>query len=616
MLDPPAGNSAPRWLELRAAVVTTLDALRAYRGTALLMAAAVAVALASVLPVTSLFDVVDGELRPSLQFQTIRGGDLGLLWSSQAQPPAVVQQHAVNTLAGMLLGTALATLAIAAVTILIICLWRESARSGELRIQRAVGANRRVLIHSALLEGILIAVGGLTLGAVAGLAIAAHAKALWPGILVRGHPALDLMAGSALAVIVLLASLFPVLFPKRRVAEFEAHASTPVVPTVFQLGISLVALTSGALVTRHAAELTTFRNKEANQAAVLPITLAEHLGVSERASSYDRLLQRLAQAGLDSVGLMNPGAILGLGPVGIVTTDCGLCAENGMWLRWRLKPATYQLVSSDTFGLLGIQLLEGRGLTSADRWGAPGVAVISKSLAIREFQDGHAIGRRINAVGDWETVVGVVEDPAPVGLGGALQPRYAVYLSVLQHPPQSADLLVRSPVYRNRPLEIRRMLQTSLAGHIDRAQTEASLFAAEAARLAWFGRLFAVEGWAMLGIAVTGAFALMWLWVQSLTGELGLRRAMGARQRHLVGFVLIRAVSVGMAGIVIGLWFGSAVWGALPSVMTGARTWDPVVFFRFAAVLVASSVAGALLPAFQAARKTPAALISSSDGRS
>ena len=45
----------------------------------------------------------------------------------------------------------------------------------------------------------------------------------------------------------------------------------------------------------------------------------------------------------------------------------------------------------------------------------------------------------------------------------------------------------------------------------------------------------------MLALACGGTFALMRLWVLSLLTELGLRRAVGARRRHLSGFVLLRA---------------------------------------------------------------------------
>jgi hypothetical protein len=281
-----------------------------------------------------------------------------------------------------------------------------------------------------------------------------------------------------------------------------------------------------------------------------------------------------------------------------------------------VKPATYQFVSADTFRLLGVHLVAGRGITAADGPGAPRVAVVSRSLAVREFEGGKPIGRRIRA-GDggagWSTVVGVVDDPRPVGLGGALQPRYTVYLSVLQHPPRSAELLVRAPRRRELSRDVRPVLQAALGSRtpVPAGQRESSRRVADTAPLVWFGRAFAMEGWAMLGMAVIGAFALMNLWVRSLLGELGVRRAVGARRRDLLRFVLVRALGVGVAGVAAGLWFGWPLWGELSRAAPGLDPWSASTVSRFGGMLVAAALAGALLPAWRAARMRPMALIAS-----
>jgi FtsX-like permease family protein len=200
-----------------------------------------------------------------------------------------------------------------------------------------------------------------------------------------------------------------------------------------------------------------------------------------------------------------------------------------------------------------------------------------------------------------------------VGLGGALQPRYTVYLSVLQHPPRSTELLVRAPHRRDVSRDVRSALQAALGPRIavPTGERESSRLVAETAPLVWFGRAFAMEGWAMLGMAVIGAFALMNLWVRSLLGELGMRRAVGARRRDLLGFVLVRAMGVGVAGVAAGLWFGWPLWGELPRVVPGLDPWSASTVARFGCVLLGAALAGALLPAWRAARTTPVELIAS-----
>jgi hypothetical protein len=316
------------------------------------------------------------------------------------------------------------------------------------------------------------------------------------------------------------------------------------------------------------------------------------------------------------VSLTSPGALVGLGTMSTVTTDCGICSSGGMSLKWHLVWTTHQFVSADSFKALGVHLVAGRGITRNDGWSGRPVAVISRGLAAQHFQKGEAIGRQM-LVGDnprtWHTVVGVVDDPPAIGLGGRLQPRYTVYLSILQHPIASAELLVRARPADDPVPAVRHALQTALGassmgtGPI----AERAILAAEAAPVVWFSRWFAVEGWATLAIAVVGTFSLMRIWVLSLRPELGVRRAVGASRARLMLGILMRAGRTGLVGAAFGLWFGQAIWSTLPSVMTGAAGWDSHVLLRFTLLLVSTAVAGALIPAWGAIRSTPASLFAS-----
>jgi hypothetical protein len=573
------------------------------------------VALAAILPVTGLFHPSAGGLQPGLALAPVPGGDLGLPWSTMVRSPAAIRQEAVDTLAALLLEVSAATLAVAAVTILALAMARESERAAAMAIQRAVGASRRALLGSALLEGALLVLGSLVTGVAAGLVIARVGAAHWPGLVQPGTLLVSAAAVLGLAMVLMTASVFPVIFPRRRLTDAEAHIRLPVAPMAFQLGVSLIALTTSALVSRHVAALLTPGAIRSNDGVVFPIALPQ-TAPSDRAARYAGLLQRLEALGFDSVSLTSPGALAGLGSASFVTTDCGRCSESGIWLRWHVKPATHQFVSADTFRLLDVHLVAGRGITAGDGPSAPRVAVVSRSLALREFEGGKPIGRRIRAGddgSDWSVVVGVVDDPRPAGLGGALQPRYSVYLSLLQHPPRSAELLVRAPHREDVSRDVRPALQAALGPRapIPTGQRESSRLVAETAPLVWFGRAFAIEGWAMLGMAVIGAFALMNLWVRSLLGELGVRRAVGARRRDLLRFVLVRALGVGVAGVAAGLWFGWPLWGELPRVAPGLDPWSMSTVSRFGFMLVGAAFAGALLPAWRAARMTPVALIAS-----
>jgi hypothetical protein len=299
--------------------------------------------------------------------------------------------------------------------------------------------------------------------------------------------------------------------------------------------------------------------------------------------------------------------------VDFAPTDCGNCWQGGLALPIHPVAVTHHLVSADTFRVLGLALVAGRGITDADGWGADHVAVVNQSLAARHFQQGEAVGRRIlvgGADAEWHKVVGVVRDQRPTGFGGGLEPPEAVYLSALQHPARSVDLFVSAPADPAAVAAAEEGVRGSLGtGTRIRRVSAAELAAAETAPLRWFGGMFAMEGWVLLTSATLGTFVVMRLWVMSRLYELGLRRAVGARRRAVFGFVMSRAAGVAIGGVAIGLWLGLVVWGTLSTIVAGLPPLDLGAALRIAPLLMGGALAGAWLPAWQAARTQPVGLL-------
>jgi putative ABC transport system permease protein len=599
---------------IRRVAVPALAALRMYWGTVALLAGTGFLALAAILPIAALLPTESGpatRLGPWLE----RGADLGVGWSQDAQGPAAIQQQGVDVLFHLLLGTAVATLAIAAVTILTLFGARAARRESEVLVSRAVGASRRGLAASALLEGVIVAAAVLAAGGAAGILAARWAVAGWPGRILPGVLVPNIAPLVVLGAVILAGAILPLVFARQsRILEAETKPAGLLGPAVLQLGVSLTVLAVSALLGRHAATLTAGLNSSTREGQVFEVTAVDPRAAA-RAARYASLLRELDGNGPEIVSLTSPGALVGLGTVSTVTTDCGICSSGGMSLKWHLVSTTHQFVSPDSFKALGVRLVAGRAITPEDRWGARPVAVISRALAVRHFQKGEAIGRVMLVADDprtWHTVVGVVDDPPATALGGRLLPRYTVYLSILQHPIRSAELLVRAPPGADSvPLVRPALLAAFGPGWGSGPMAERALLAAEAAPLVWFSRWLAVEGWVTLAIAVVGTFTLMRLWVRSLRPELGLRRAAGAPRAGLLLGILSRAARTGLIGAAFGLWFGQAVWSTLPSVMTGAAAWDSRVLLRYTLLLVGTALAGALLPAWRALRGTPASLLGS-----
>jgi putative ABC transport system permease protein len=600
---------------VRASLVAARDALRTYWATAVLIVITGAVALAATVPVMQLAQY-SREPVTGLRFSTIPVSDLGFHWSTNASTPAATQAEAVGLLSQLLLLAACAALALACVTILSISAARGSARVPEIAVRRAVGAARRTLLGSALMEG--GALGGITLaiGIVAGLVGVAVAVSGWSGSIDPGSRVPAVTVTCLVAIVIVLGSLFQLLtLPARRIQESSPRPLGLYIPAI-QLGMGLTVLVASMLVLQHSDRLLHDRRAGTGDGVVYQMSIAD-TAPARRAATLEAMVHQLkSDPEIESASVLGPGGLVGLGMVDVVTTDCGYCSEGGVILKYHPVFTTHQFVTADSFEALGIERVEGRLLTPRDRQGSPLVAVISESLARRHFQSGQPLGRQIAlelSGQEWYTVVGVVKDRIPPGFGGEMQPQYVVFLSALQRPPNKIDLLVRSRNTRNTDDSIQRALSSVVkGGSLPEPIAERTLVARETGPLSWFGTWFGILGWAMIVVTAMGAFVLMRLWVVSLRPELGLRRAVGARRRHLYLFILSRALLTGLAGVLIALWFGPALWDTLPSVIAGLEPWDLVSLSPLALVLVSIAMAGALVPALAAAHARPSELIESS----
>jgi putative ABC transport system permease protein len=125
-------------------------------------------------------------------------------------------------------------------------------------------------------------------------------------------------------------------------------------------------------------------------------------------------------------------------------------------------------------------------------------------------------------------------------------------------------------------------------------------------------RMFYALGWISLAIGTLSIACVTWLSVRERAGEFGLRRAVGARRRHIMAHVVSESAILGLVGGLAGASLGIAV----IILLAWARNWTPVI----APLLVlpaplagaAAGVIAGLIPGLRAARIQPAAALSTS----
>jgi hypothetical protein len=243
------------------------------------------------------------------------------------------------------------------------------------------------------------------------------------------------------------------------------------------------------------------------------------------------------------------------------------------------------------------------------------VVVVNESYAREHFDRQGPLGRSIR-VGQgeegWHTVVGVVEDFGVEGVGASETPDAAVFLSAAQHPPDRADLLLRvhgdlkavsDQVVRLVEGEGGLFLSGATGGMAD-------FLARSRDPLKWFGGLALALGLITLGASAFGVHSLATYSVFLRTGEIGLRRALGASRLRVAALVFRRSGAVLLLGIFLGLEgaFLLAAW--MQEIAFNRRGFDLWLFVGASAVLAVAAGLGTLVPSRRASRIPPASAMS------
>jgi predicted permease len=277
------------------------------------------------------------------------------------------------------------------------------------------------------------------------------------------------------------------------------------------------------------------------------------------------------------------------------------------------KPA----VSEGYFRTIGIPLTEGRFFQPGDRDGAPLVAIVSESVARACWPDRSAIGRRITMDDQskrrWLTVVGVVGDVHQDSLES--KPMPAIYVPIAQ---EAREFFLTSMTYVLRPRAGLDGVATGLRQEVRALDSELPI-----QRLARFDRILATSvaeprfrtgvliAFALLALilALVGIYGLVSYEVVRRTAEVGIRRALGARNRDVLRLVVGRIATLVTVGLAAGIIVAGLVTRTLEAFLFGVQPLDAATFLLVPAGLGAVALLATWLPARRALFVDPIAAL-------
>jgi hypothetical protein len=124
-----------------------------------------------------------------------------------------------------------------------------------------------------------------------------------------------------------------------------------------------------------------------------------------------------------------------------------------------------------------------------------------------------------------------------------------------------------------------------------------------------FSRIFGVFALVALGLAAVGLYGITAYAVSQRTREVGVRRALGARDRHVWWLVTRRAAAQLAVGLVLGVSGALAAGQLLQSVLTGVGSRDPVTLIVVPSMMAVVAALACVVPARRAMRLDPSELL-------
>jgi predicted permease len=263
------------------------------------------------------------------------------------------------------------------------------------------------------------------------------------------------------------------------------------------------------------------------------------------------------------------------------------------------------VVGPGYFHTMRIPIVEGRPISWRDDEGAPRVAVINETMAGRYWSGREPIGGRFRYGQEWLEVVGIAKDGKYQTINEAPRPYF--YVPLLQVHRERVTLHVRTAVdpsgLVSRVRDEVRALDSGLALFDVTTLSENVEVALAFQRMG--ALLLGVFGVLALILACVGIYGVMSFLVARRTQEIGIRVALGAGVKDVIGLVLGQGLALTWTGIGVGLVAAFTTTRFMSGILLGVSTTDPVVFGAVVFVLVSSAGLASYIPSRRASRIDP-----------
>ncbi len=537
------------------------------------------------------------------------------------------QEGEIKTVFMAMLGAVGFVLLIACANVANLQLARAVSRMREISIRVALGAGRWRIIRQLLIESVMISIAG---GAIS-LPLALWGIRLFDDtVTATGKPpsldfTMDFRAMMYLAAITIGTGILFGLAPALRLSKLDVNTALKDggrgssgggrgkylsgLLVVVEMALAVVLLAGAGLMIRsfmHAYRADLGIQTDNILLMEIQLPNASYKPGNRQMSFFDRLKTRI-----DTV----PGV-----EISTVTSNVPV---SGAWNfnyeiegqpqpDARRRPSVDAIVTMpDYFRVVGDQLLAGRDFTKAD--GTPSALniIVNRQAAETFWHGENAIGKRLrvykkDVAQPWLTVVGVVPN---IVSDNQTRSKHSpmLYLPYGLETQSGMFVFARTSVP---PSTLKQTFRREVQA-IDNDLPVLNLrtMDEQLERQNWpykvFGTLFAIFAAIALGLASVGLYAVIAHSVNQRTQEIGVRIALGARDRNILSLVFSQGMIQLAIGLVIGLAAAFAVTKVLKTLLVDVSPTDPATFAGVTLILALAAGLGCLIPARRAMRVDP-----------
>jgi predicted permease len=516
---------------------------------------------------------------------------------------------------------------------------RGVARRGQTAVRMAVGATPRQIVAQALMESVLLAIGGGLVGILVAmaaarllLALAFHSASFLP---ISVAPSL-MVLGFAFLLALLTGIIFGAapawLATKTDPAEAlhgtgrgnsDRSSSTRKALLVVQATLSVVLVAGSTMLARSLNKLEHQDFGYTVEGRVIVDLNSPPAGYSgpQLTALYRRMEEELSHLpGVQGAGLAlyNPltnnwGELIMVAghPTGKLNEESG---------------ASWDRVSANYLQDFGVQVLKGRGFTAADNETGEAVAIVNEGFVKRFFKsdenplDQH-FGLDLPENANTYRIVGVVRDAKFAGFALNRPARPMFFVPLAQTANYQNELMKRlelsthfiggimlvtnTPTGTLEPLLTRKLaeLDPNLTfNSIRTMQRQIELSFDQERAVASLAGLFGIIA---LLLAAVGLYGVTAYTVAQKTNEIGIRMALGADRQKVIGLVLGGAFTRVVIGLIVGLPLAVGAGKLISAQLYGVNWWDPPALSVAVGSLVICSFFAAIIPANRAASISP-----------